>query len=259
MTLRPPTVPASAYSTSYYRKSCMGSTEWAASGGADVHGVYPLYLDMAKLAAGETLVDIGAGRGELVALAAERGAKRAIGVEYSSDAVELARQTLEAHGSRSNAEVMLADARSLPLADEMADVATLLDVVEHLDPEELSQALREAHRILRPGGRILIHTMPNRLYYDITWRALQALRPHWPRDPRNDLERKMHINEQTRRGLQRSLVAADFVAANVWYGEWLHDQIIPAPRVRRAVRWLARHRTTACLGSADLWASAIRD
>jgi len=47
-----------------------------------------------------------------------------------------------------------ADARHLPLADGSTDSALMLHVLEHLDRP--GQALREAARILRPGGSLLI-------------------------------------------------------------------------------------------------------
>jgi cyclopropane fatty-acyl-phospholipid synthase-like methyltransferase len=38
----------------------------------------------------------------------------------------------------------------------------MLDVVEHLTPTELDRTLAQARRILAPGGRLYIHTFPNR-------------------------------------------------------------------------------------------------
>ena len=40
----------------------------------------------------------------------------------------------------------------------------MFDVVEHLYPWELNQALNEAHRLLTLTGKLIIHTAPNRWY-----------------------------------------------------------------------------------------------
>lgn len=45
-------------------------------------------------------------------------------------------------------------ALELPLADEVFDVVTAFDVIEHCEPEDV--ALGEVHRVLRPGGRFLM-------------------------------------------------------------------------------------------------------
>lgn len=46
----------------------------------------------------------------------------------------------------------------LPFDKGYFDVITLLAVAEHLDPASLEQLLKEAHRTLRPGGRVIITT-----------------------------------------------------------------------------------------------------
>lgn len=253
-----PVVPADAYDEAYYLEWNMGYEEWKADPGAPIHGTYAYALQRAGLAPGEVLVDIGTGRGELLALAMQQGAARAVGLEYSEAAVALAHRTLDAH--HVSAEVLLADARAIPMADGVADLVTLLDVVEHLSPEELHRALCEARRILRPGGRIVAHTFPNRLIYDVTYRVQRLLVPgrarRWPREPRGELEAMMHVNEQTRRSLARALKAAGFTEVRVVHGEFIHDQIVPLAdaRARTLVHRLAAHRPTRALGRADLWA-----
>src|SRR3954464_9031657 len=147
--LPPPTVPPGVYDTGYYPPPCAGFEAFEGDG---VDPLYPGMLAIAGFAAGEVVVDVGTGRGELLRVALERGAARAIGVEYSPDALELARG--------SGGELLLADARAIPLEDGLADLVTLLDVAEHLTPDELGRTLAEAHRLLRPGGRLLRHTLP---------------------------------------------------------------------------------------------------
>src|SRR4051812_38484964 len=91
--LEPPAVSPDVYDEDYYRNACGGFEEWSKSGGAEVWALYPHALDRAHLQPGDLLVDIGAGRGELVAVAVERSAGRAIGIEYSAAAVSLASKT----------------------------------------------------------------------------------------------------------------------------------------------------------------------
>lgn len=254
-----PVVDPSAYTEDYYREWCAGYEEWVASDGRGVAGIYPGFLIRAGMRSGDVVVDLGTGRGELLAVAVEAGAERAVGIEYSPDAVAMARTTIEAHGVGDRAEVLLADARSVPLDDGMADLVCMVDVVEHLSPLELELALSEAHRVLRVGGRVVAHTMPNRLIYDVTYRA-QRLRPgrrHWPADPRVELERVMHVNEQTARSLRRAFEAAGF-EAEVRLGKWIHTEHVPDPRAKRLYRLLARLGPLAHLGVADLWAVGTR-
>src|SRR4051794_8828511 len=243
--LPPPAVPPGVYDEGYYRTACAGFEAWEADG---VDPLYPGMLAVAAFRAGETLVDIGTGRGELLAVALEQGAARAVGVEYSEDAAALARRT--------GAEVLLADARAIPLDDGVADLVTLLDVAEHLTPEELARTLGEAHRLLRPGGRVLVHTFPTRTFYAVTYRMLRAGRRSWPRDPRNHWEHAMHVNEQTARSLRRAL--RGFEDVRIWPGPMVHDGVLPTPRARRLVRGLARQPVTRWLCAADLFALARR-
>jgi len=245
--LPPPAVPPGVYDEGYYRTACGGFEAFEAEG---VDPLYPGMLAIAGLRPGEVVVDIGTGRGELLRVALERGAARAIGVEYSADAVELARKTCPP------AELHLADARAIPLADGIADLVTLLDVAEHLAPTELDGTLAEAHRLLKPGGRLLVHTFPTRTFYEVTYRALRLGRRSWPRDPRNHWEHAMHVNEQTLRGLRRSLRLFDEV--RVWPGPMTHLEVVPSPWARRLVATGARVPLIRRLCAADLFALARR-
>ena len=256
-----PAVSPEAYTEQYYRESCMGAQRWETSGGAAADPLYFHYARLAGVRPGEVLVDVGCGRGELLVAALRAGAARAVGVEYSQAALGLARRTVDAAGLE-GAEVHLADARALPLADATADVVTMLDVVEHLSPAELARALAEARRVLRPGGRLLAHTMPSHTIYSVTYRALRAARPRrraaWPPDPRNELERAMHVNEQSLWSLRRTLRRAGFASVRVTLGRFVYTDHLPDESARRMVHRLASHRPTASLARADLWARAVR-
>lgn len=261
-TLPAAVVPATVYDESYYRTMCGGFQEWTSSGGAQAAPVYAVVLERAGVGPGSVVLDVGTGRGELLAAASARGARLAVGVEYSPAAVALTRQTLQARGVAGAAHVVLADARRLPLPAASVDVVTMLDIVEHLAPAELDAALAEAARVLRPGGLLLAHTFPTATLYRLTYRGLRALHPRgrrsWPADPRNDYEHRMHVNEQTLRGLRRSVARAGLDPAGVRPGEWVYTDFLPSATARRIVAALARHRLTRRLGVADLWVHSRR-
>jgi SAM-dependent methyltransferase len=258
--LAEPQVSPDEYDEAYYRTMCAGYEAWEDGSGA--WGLYPAMLRRAGVTRDMTVLDVGAGRGELVALAAEQGVRWAVGIEYSPAATALSKQTFDKHAPAGPGVVVLADARRIPLPDNCVDRAFMLDVVEHLAPDELAEALAEIYRVLRPGGRLIAHTFPTRTIYTVTYRLLRGCWPshlrHWPADPRNDFEHRMHVNEQTLRSLRRALRRAGFGRPAVTRGEWVYTDFVPSPRWQKVVRGLGRFRLTAALGVADLWAEAAK-
>jgi hypothetical protein len=94
----------------------------------------------------------------------------------------------------------------------------------------------------------------------MTYRVQRAIsrrrRRAWPRDPRNDYERLMHVGEQSATSLRRALRAAGFVAVSVTHGEMVYVDFVPDERARVTYMRLAAHRLTAPLGRANLWGEA---
>lgn len=256
-----PVVPATVYDAEYYLHKCAGAEEWSRSGGRQLDPLYEGSLRRAGLAAGDVVVDLGTGRGELLVAAVRLGASLAVGAEYSADALSLVRQTLFANGVGRKAMALAADVRRLPLPAACADLVTMLDIVEHLTPDELHATFVEAQRVLRPGGRVFVHTLPNRLVYSVTYRWQRALRPDrwltWPADPRVELERVMHVNEQTPASLHRALRRAGLQDVSVELGAMVHDAFVPDERARRMYHRLAKRRLTARFGAADLWGTGF--
>ena len=237
-----PAIDAAEYDEAYFLRASEGYREFVASHGRRLGPRFRKALSLAKVQPGQRVLDIGCGRGELVIHSALRGA-RAVGIDYSETAVAIAREALASHPPdvRQRASFALMDARRLGFADASFDTAFMTDVVEHLAPPELAAALAEAHRVLRPGGRLVVHTSPNRLLLDrvypaYTRRVHQALAvacrllryrdavfspdlPVAPRFPRTDYERRMHINEQTGDTLRAVLEGAGFRVERLLYWE----------------------------------------
>lgn len=106
---------------------------------------------VAGLSAGATVVDVGCGTGTFaIALAAGEPAVDVTGVD--GDAEALRRAKAKPGAERVEWRLGLADA--LPLDDGMTDRVVMSLVLHHLAPATRSAALREAVRILRPGGRL---------------------------------------------------------------------------------------------------------
>jgi SAM-dependent methyltransferase len=106
--------------------------------------------------AGRTLVDLGCGMGTFTIEAAGRGAF-ALGVDPAPAAVSAAARVAAAEG-RADARFLRADAALLPLRSDSADIVLAADLTEHLDDVTLGRILREAARVLRPAGTLVLYT-----------------------------------------------------------------------------------------------------
>lgn len=98
------------------------------------------------------LLDIGSGQGKILKLLASR-AHRAVGVDVDSNARRLARAELLLAGTP-NCTLRQGDMYDLPFADDEFDTVIIDDVLN--DARDPAAVLREAQRLLTPGGRILL-------------------------------------------------------------------------------------------------------
>jgi SAM-dependent methyltransferase len=104
-----------------------------------------------RVAIGERAYDIGCGTADALATLAEIGARPVVGTDLSEHVLRgvVARDTHPA--------VLKSLAEHLPFADHSAATLISMDVIEHLDDDQL--ALGEYRRVLRPGG-VLFLTVP---------------------------------------------------------------------------------------------------
>jgi methionine biosynthesis protein MetW len=125
------------------------------------------------LEGGETLLDVGCGEGTLAAMAREKF--RAVhGIDISHEAVRLAAE----HGVRA-VRVNL-NTEPIPHPDMSFDAVVTLDVIEHVfDPVRF---VREIHRVLRPGGALVIST-PNIRKLQRIWSIVRGRFPRTSYDP----------------------------------------------------------------------------
>lgn len=122
------------------------------------------------------ILDVGCGAGNMIHHLARYG--RVQGIEVDPRPVKIAQQR--------GYDVRLGDAtREIPFPDASFDLVTALDVIEHVDADE--NILREAFRVLRPEGHVLITTPA----FQWLWSHNDELNAHKRRYTAKELRAKM--------------------------------------------------------------------
>jgi ubiquinone/menaquinone biosynthesis C-methylase UbiE len=122
------------------------------------------------------VLEIGVGMGADHLEWAKSGPKSLRGIDLTGRAAELTRARLAFYGIVS--EVQVGDAEALPFVDNSFDLVFSYGVLHHTP--ETAQAIREVHRVLRPGGmcRVMIYHKHCMVGYVLWARyGLLALRP----------------------------------------------------------------------------------
>lgn len=133
--------------------------------GADIRRRRRASFDALVPCPGDRLLDLGCGNGllteELSRAVGENGA--VTGLDPSDDMLAAARERL---AGRKNVQLVAGKAEALPFPDGSFDGAVSLQVFEYFD--DVTSPLRELHRVLRPGGRVVISDMH---FGTLVWRS----------------------------------------------------------------------------------------
>ena len=223
-------LPSELYTREYYLENCGGAVDFSTDAFTLRIAKCLEYVNAQK---DDKILDIGCGRGEASVYMAIDGAE-VVGVDYSEDSITISEETKKRFSDKIKGSVSFerGNAKSLQFSDNSFDKIIMLDVVEHLYEEELKIALKECFRVLKPHGKLFVHTLPNRLTYNYIYplvrlcypllkiikpfKNLLNTNPYWrelgylPKNPRNPHEKQMHVLEMSPKQLKGYLEEAGF-------------------------------------------------
>jgi SAM-dependent methyltransferase len=196
----------------------------------------------------DVVIDLGCGSGRTLLWNRDWGATR-IGIDISA---------FFAQEARAEIDLLLGDLRRLPFADATFTKAYSLDVLEHLSPEALRGMLKEAARVLTPGGRLFVysHVRKNaRIAIGLRWinafaRRLEAAGLIDMRQER--LRKSDHLNPLADiPDLHRVAAESGFTVARITYYTPIVGGFVENILMRMAERQMARRAARRLAGRMD--------
>jgi SAM-dependent methyltransferase len=120
------------------------------------------------------VVDVGCGSGRLAAQLAAFPAVSYLGTDVVPDLLDYARKLVK----RADWRFVATDGIQIPDTDNSADFITFFSVFTHLTHEDCYRYLKEAKRVLRPGGKILVSFLEFRIpsHWEIFRQSLEHRR-----------------------------------------------------------------------------------
>lgn len=115
-------------------------------------------VEAAGVSGSDEVLDVACGTGALTREFARRGPARVVGLDYTPEMLDVARERAEGAGSDGRRatpiEYVQGDAMALPFGGRSFDVVSIAFGIRNV--EEPERALAEFRRVLRPGGRLVV-------------------------------------------------------------------------------------------------------
>lgn len=116
-------------------------------------------LKKLNLKPGERLLDIGSGWGGLITKAAENYGVHAMGITLSEEQYKATKQRIADLGLKDKVNVELMNYLELEESRHQFDKIVSVGMFEHVGKENIPRYFSKVHRLLKPGGLSLLHTI----------------------------------------------------------------------------------------------------
>jgi 2-polyprenyl-3-methyl-5-hydroxy-6-metoxy-1,4-benzoquinol methylase len=203
------------YTKEYYLTDATGHEEYKKDYGKTLEPRLERIVKEIPLRKGMSVLDIGCGRGEIALWCAGNGASKVVGIDYSKNAVDLAKKALRHSSKKIQKKVIfkLEDAKKMKLNDKSFDLVIMTEVLEHVYPEEQEIIFQKTQKLLKDDGTLFFHTAPSKWFNDYTYKYwcypistilvginnLITQKDYGnlakPSDVRTDSHKIMHVNE----------------------------------------------------------------
>ena len=149
------------------------------------HSEQPLRETAVRLLApapGERLLEIGFGTGHILAeLARAVGPTgRVVGIDIAENMLAQTRELLEREHLADRVTLDRGDAEDLPYAADSFDGIFMCFTLELFDTPQIPRVLAQCHRVLRPGGRLVVAAVSRETKHGLIVRAYEWTHEHFP-------------------------------------------------------------------------------
>jgi 2-polyprenyl-3-methyl-5-hydroxy-6-metoxy-1,4-benzoquinol methylase len=211
----------SFYSADYFLHDCGGFDSFAQHKGLIVSDErLSALLDLVFAREPGRVLDLGCGRGEISIQAAIAGSS-VTAIDYSKSAIAIGKEAFAEMPHPCESVDWICESVTKVSLQGNYDTVVCSDVIEHLTPKEVDALYELVANHLSDDGWFIIHTFPNRWFYDYHYKQRQAIArsvgAHLPFEPRSRYEKLMHINEQRPQEMRRQLLK-HFPHVCFWFG-----------------------------------------
>lgn len=185
---------------------------------------YQKNIKLLDLKAEHSLLEFGCGRGEIILFHANNGGKIAVGIDYASDAIEMAKKKASVLGISSAYFINDSFDTEKIHAHGAFDRIYASEFIEHISPQEGELFFKIAYNKLSKGGKLLVFTHPNTLQrrygYKLLYLASKLTKKKLPKiqdDTLSEHYKMYHLNEQNVITIKKLATQAGFKKIKVGY------------------------------------------